>query len=68
MFNDMTTLEILKLFAPIIILHFCLMVFSLIKLKTDKVRFLPKLLWTLIIIFINLFGSIIYLTIGRERV
>jgi hypothetical protein len=31
------------------------------------VKYLPKWAWALIIIFINLFGAIAYLFVGRER-
>jgi len=67
MFGDMSFQEILKLFAPVIILQFALMAFCLYKLRKDKVKYLPKWGWFLIIIFFNLIGPIIYLLIGRER-
>jgi hypothetical protein len=67
MFTDMTTAQILKLFAPLIALQFGLIIFCLYKLCKDKVKYLPKWAWALIIVFINIFGPIIYLLIGRER-
>lgn len=67
MFEGMTNMEIFKLLMPIIAIEVCLMAFCLYRLTKDKVKFLPKWAWALIIIFINLFGPILYLLIGRER-
>ena len=67
MFDNMSTIEILKLLAPLIAVQFLLMVFSLYKLKEDKVKFLPKIAWVFIIIILNIVGPLAYLTIGRER-
>jgi hypothetical protein len=67
MFNDMTTIEILKLLAPVIIIELSLAIFCLYKLTKDKVKYLPKWAWALIILFANLLGPIIYLMLGRER-
>jgi hypothetical protein len=67
MFDGMTTIEIIKLLAPIIIIQLVLIVFTLFRLTRDKVKYLPKWGWALVIILINLFGPIIYLIIGRER-
>jgi hypothetical protein len=67
MFTDMTTTEVIKLLLPLFIIQFGLVVFSLYKLAKDNVKYLPKWAWALIIIFVNLFGAIAYLFIGRER-
>jgi hypothetical protein len=67
MFTGMTLGEIIRLFLPLIIIQFLLMIFCLYKLTKDKVKFLPKWGWALIIIFINFFGAIFYLLVGRER-
>lgn len=67
MFDGMTIIEILKLLSPLIAIQLCLIIFCLYKLKSDKVKFLPKWAWALIILFLNLLGPIIYLTLGRER-
>lgn len=67
MFNGMTTLELLKLFAPLIGIQLLLTIFCLSKLYRDKVRFLPKVIWLMIIVFINMIGPIAYLILGRER-
>jgi len=35
--------------------------------RRNKVRWLPKFGWALIIILVNLFGSLAYLLFGREE-
>lgn len=67
MFEGMALLEIIKLFAPVIILEAILVGFCLYRLTKDEVRFLPKWAWALIILFIQLIGGIVFLLIGRER-
>lgn len=67
MFDGMTTLEIVKLLAPYIILELCFKVFSLYRLVKDQVKYLPKWCWILIILFVNTFGPISYLLIGRVK-
>jgi len=67
MFEGISTIDLIKLLAPIIIIQIALIIFTLLKLTKDKVKYLPKWGWALIILFINLFGPIIYLIIGRER-
>ena len=67
MFEGMALLEIIKLLAPVIILEVVLVSFCLYRLTQDRVKFLPKWVWALIIIFIQLIGAIAFLLIGRER-
>ncbi len=58
--------EILKIFWPLIVFQFLLMIWALIDLiRRKEVKALPKLAWALIIILINIFGPIIYLVFGR---
>lgn len=66
-FEGMSNLEIIKLLAPLIIIQLGLVVFTLYRLVKDKVKYLPKWGWALVIVFINLIGPIMYLIIGRER-
>jgi len=67
MFEGMALIEIIKLLAPVIILEVVLVGFCLYRLTLDRVKFLPKWVWALIIIFIQLIGAIAFLLIGRER-
>jgi hypothetical protein len=67
MFEGMALIEIIKLLAPIIILEVVLAGFCLYKLTKDRVKFLPKWAWALIIICFQIVGGIAFLLIGRER-
>lgn len=66
-FEGVSNLEIIKLLAPLIIIQLGLVVFTLFRLVKDKVKYLPKWGWALVILFVNLIGPIMYLIIGRER-
>jgi hypothetical protein len=58
--------EILPWLVPLIILQLALMVYALVDLiKRDRVRGDNKIVWALIIVFINLIGPIVYLIGGR---
>lgn len=60
-------IELLPLLIPLILVQVALAVYALINLKNaPKVKFDNKLVWVMIIVFINIFGPIIYLVIGRE--
>lgn len=67
MFNGISFIEILKLAAPYIVIELCLKIFCLIKLSRDRVKYLPKWGWALIILFVNTLGWVFYLIIGRMK-
>ena len=67
MLNGMSTIQIIKIIAPLIVIQVGLALFCLFRLTKDKVRFLPKWAWVLIVLFINTIGPVIYLIAGRER-
>jgi len=57
----------LPLLIPVIILELGLMVAALIDLiKREKTKG-PKWVWILVIVFVNLFGPIVYFLVGREE-
>lgn len=59
--------EYLPILIPIIILEVGLMIYSLrYVLKHDRYKFGSRTMWVLIVIFIQIIGPILYLTIGRE--
>lgn len=68
MFEDMSTIEIIKLLAPVLVFQFTLIVFCIYRLIKDKVKYLPKWAWSFIILFVSIIGPIIFLIIGREEV
>jgi chloramphenicol O-acetyltransferase len=67
MFNGMTTVEIVKMLAPLIILELCLKVCCFYRLYKDKVKFFPKYIWAIIILVISTIGPLGYLLIGRKK-
>ena len=66
--TDLTTEQILLLLAPVIVIQLGLMVVALIDLERDerRVRGDSKLVWALIIVFVNIIGPILYFAVGRE--
>ena len=62
--------QIIALLAPIVVLQIGLLIAGLIDLGRDerRVRGGNKLVWALIIVFVNLLGPIIYFVAGREDV
>jgi len=59
--------EYLPILIPIIILEIGLMIYSLRHvLKHDRYKFGSRAMWILIVVFIQIIGPILYLTIGRE--
>ena len=59
--------QYLPLLIPVVILELGLMIAALIDLiKREKTKG-PKWVWILVIVFVNLFGPIIYFLIGRDE-
>ncbi|HEX3218876.1 MAG TPA: PLD nuclease N-terminal domain-containing protein [Candidatus Limnocylindria bacterium] len=60
---------LLGLILPLIILQVVLLIAALVDLTRNdrRVRGDNKLIWALIIIFISLFGPLLYFLIGREE-
>ncbi len=59
--------EYILLIIPLVLLELSLKVFSIVKLLKEGPANLSKGLWLLIIILVNLFGPILFLTVGRRR-
>jgi hypothetical protein len=66
---DLTPEQIIALVAPIIVIQLGLMIAALIDLERDerRVRGGSKLVWALVIVFINVVGPILYFVAGREE-
>ena len=66
---DLTTEQIIALIAPIIIIQLGLMIAALFDLEKEerRVRGGNKLVWALVIVFVNIFGPILYFVAGREE-
>jgi hypothetical protein len=66
---DLDTGQIVALLAPIVLIQLGLLVAALYDLEKEdrRVRGGSKLVWVLIIIFVNIIGPIIYFVAGREE-
>ncbi len=59
--------QILPFIIPLVLLQLILMIVALVDLsKREKVRWIPKWGWALIIVLGELLGPIIYFVVGRE--
>lgn len=64
----MTLETILLLAAPIIVIQLGLMVWALVDLeRRATVRGGNKIVWALIVIFVNIIGPVLYFLVGREE-
>jgi hypothetical protein len=66
---ELKTEQVIALLAPIVIIQLGLMVAALIDLerRERRVRGGNKLVWALVIFFLNVIGPIIYFVAGREE-
>jgi Phospholipase_D-nuclease N-terminal len=67
--SPLSTTQILALLAPIVVIQLGLMIAALYDLEKEdrRVRGGSKLVWVLIIVFLNLFGPLAYFFVGREE-
>ena len=67
--NALTTEQIILLLAPVVLIQLGLMVAALIDLERGerRVRGGNKLVWVLVIVFVNIIGPILYFVAGREE-
>jgi hypothetical protein len=61
--------QIIALLSPIIVIQLGLMIAALVDLERDerRVRGGSKLVWALVIVFVNILGPILYFIAGREE-
>jgi hypothetical protein len=66
---DLKTEQILALLAPVILIQLGLMIAALYDLEREEriVRGGNKLVWVVIIVFLNVIGPIVYFVAGREE-
>ncbi len=63
-----TIKEMLPFLIPLALLQIALMVIALVDLvRRKRVKGDSKILWVVLIVFINIIGPIIYLLLGREE-
>jgi hypothetical protein len=67
--TDLKPEQIIALVAPIVLIQLGLMIAALIDLESDqrRVRGGSKLVWAVVIVFINVIGPILYFVAGREE-
>ena len=65
----LSTEQILALLAPVILIQLGLMIAALYDLEKAerRVRGGSKLVWALVIVFLNIIGPILYFVAGREE-
>ena len=60
--------EMLPLLIPLLIIQLTLLIIAIVDLvKRERVTGDNKIVWALVIIFINMIGPIIYLLVGRKE-
>ena len=67
---DLIISEVLKFLPyliPILIIEYGLLIFAIVQLVKNEVRYLPKWGWALIIVFINIIGPIVFLLAGKKK-
>jgi hypothetical protein len=66
---ELKTEQILALLAPIVIIQIGLIIVALHDLEQEDrhVRGGSKLIWVLVIVFVNVIGPIVYLVAGRDE-
>jgi hypothetical protein len=67
--QDLKLEQIVALLAPILAIQLGLMIAALFDLEKDDrhVRGGNKLVWVLVIVFVNVLGPVIYFVAGREE-
>ncbi|OME71567.1 transcriptional regulator [Paenibacillus sp. FSL A5-0031] len=65
--NQIELSDILPIIAPIIVIQLILMVIALVMCAKAESTRGPKLMWVLIIIFVNIFGPIAFFIAGRRN-
>jgi Phospholipase_D-nuclease N-terminal len=66
---DLSMEQILLLLSPIILIQLGLMFLALVDLSRDerRVKGGNKVVWVLIVVFVNIIGPILYFVAGREE-
>lgn len=67
MFENMSAIEIIKLFAPVIVIQLGLLVYCITSILKNGVRNLNKGIWIAIVLILNMIGPVLYLLLGKKR-
>jgi len=61
-------LDLIKILMPLIILNYTLAAWCLWMIIKNGVRNLNKVIWSLIVLFVTGFGSVLFLIFGRKNI
>lgn len=64
--NDIPLMQLMMMLIPVLLVYVSLIAFSLLQLSKYGVKNMNKTIWILIILFVQILGPILYLTIGRN--
>ena len=66
--SDLKTEQVIALLLPLVVIQLGLIIAALYDLEKEerRVRGGSKLVWVLVIVFINVIGPIVYFTAGRQ--
>jgi len=66
--SDLKTEQVIALLLPLVVIQLGLIIAALHDLEKEErhVRGGSKLVWVLIIVFVNVIGPIVYFTAGRQ--
>jgi hypothetical protein len=67
MFEGRDVVQILALLSPLIAIQLGLAVYCLTRILKTGTANLNKLLWSLIVVFINVIGPLAFLLLGKRR-
>jgi hypothetical protein len=65
MFSEI--LKLLPFLIPVILIQYGLMIFAIVQIIKNEVNYLPKWGWILIVVLVNIIGSVVFLIIGRKK-
>ena len=67
MFEDMNTIELVKLLLPLVAVQLGLAAYCAVIIFKKGVRNLNKALWLIIVLFFNMLGPVSFLLFGKKR-
>lgn len=67
MIENLSLIEALTYFAPVILIQLVLDIYCIVNILKKGVRNLNKPIWIIIVLCVNIFGAIAYLALGRRR-
>lgn len=67
MINLAITQELILMLLPVVLLQYGLAIYCVIDILRKGTKNLNQVGWIVIVMFINIFGSIAYLTVGKRK-